>query len=92
MALIRCIRLRFALIGVLHNIVSRLIYFRAVAARQPGIKSFDFGVMLGAGVTVRNVTVSARYDLGLANIETNAGPGQSSKNRALMIMVSLAIK
>ena len=57
-----------------------------------GVKSFDFGVMLGAGVTVRNVTISARYDVGLANIEPNPGPGESVKNRALMLLVSLAIK
>ena len=57
-----------------------------------GIKSFDFGVMFGAGVTVRSVTVTARYDAGLADIQKNPPSGQSLKNRALMILVGLTVK
>ena len=61
-------------------------------ADNGAVKSFDFGVMLGAGVTIHNVTISARYDLGVANIQPDPQPGESVKNRALMVLVSLAIK
>ena len=58
----------------------------------PNLNSVDFGVIVGAGVGYRNLTFSARYDAGLANIEKNAPAGQSLKNRAWLFLVSLAVK
>jgi hypothetical protein len=58
----------------------------------PNLNAVDFGVIVGAGVGYRNLTFSARYDAGLANIEKSPPAGQSLKNRAWLFLVSLAVK
>jgi hypothetical protein len=58
----------------------------------PNLSSTDFGVVIGAGVGYRNLTFSARYDAGLANLEKNPPAGESLKNRAWLFLVSLAVK
>jgi hypothetical protein len=58
----------------------------------PNLNSMDFGVIVGAGIGYRNLTFSARYDAGLANLEKNAPAGESLKNRAWIFLVSLAVK
>jgi hypothetical protein len=62
------------------------------ATDGPDLKSTDFGVVVGAGVMFRNLTLTARYDAGLANIEKNPPAGESLKNRAFMVLVSIAVK
>ena len=58
----------------------------------PNLSSVDFGVIVGAGLSYHNLTFSARYDAGLANLEKNAPAGESLKNRAWLFLVSLAVK
>jgi hypothetical protein len=52
-------------------------------------KKFDFGVMIGAGIASQRVSLSLRYDMGLANIEQDED--WNSKHRALMLMVGFAL-
>lgn len=51
-------------------------------------KKLDFGVMFGIGATFDRVTVTARYDLGLAN--TDKADGFTHKNQALMLLGAFA--
>jgi hypothetical protein len=51
--------------------------------------SFDFGLVLGAGLSRDRLSLSVRYDLGLMNI-ANTDPWVS-KNRAIMILLGFDI-
>jgi hypothetical protein len=54
------------------------------------LKSVDFGVMFGAGLQFGRYGISARYDLGVADIsDFDASEEISYKNRALMILGSI---
>lgn len=50
-------------------------------------KDLDFGLAFGAGVMVNRLTISARYGLGLANIEQDAD--FTTHNRALMVLLGI---
>lgn len=56
------------------------------------IKSFDVGLMFGAGIQLNRLTVSGRYDLGLSNIEDNGGGDETGKvrNRAWLFLVGIS--
>lgn len=57
-----------------------------------GIKSTDYGVMFGAGVAMGKLTLSARYDLGLVNINKDVSTGAATvKNKAIFVMLGLAL-
>lgn len=56
-----------------------------------GLKSTDFGVMLGGGVAFNRFSVSVRYDLGLANTLKGGDAGVSYKNRALLALVGVSL-
>jgi opacity protein-like surface antigen len=51
-------------------------------------ESIDFGVMVGAGVMFNRFGVSARYEMGLKDIDKN--DVIESKNKALMLLASFA--
>lgn len=51
-------------------------------------KSVDYGLLFGVGLSVKKVSVTVRYDLGLANIRDNTSTG-SSKNTALMVLLGI---
>lgn len=62
------------------------------AAPTSGIKSTDYGVMFGAGVAMGRLTASARYDLGLANINRDATVGADKvKNKTIFVMLGIAL-
>ncbi len=50
------------------------------------IKSADFSVMFGAGVSVNALSLSARYDLGLTDVYNNTSDNVSYRNHALLIL------
>ncbi|HEY4099424.1 MAG TPA: porin family protein [Gemmatimonadales bacterium] len=50
-------------------------------------KSTDFSVMFGGGVRFGQFAVTARYDLGLVNVDSDAPDGTSVKNHALLILL-----
>ena len=52
-------------------------------------KKLDYGLMFGLGVTFDRITISARYDLGLANMDK--ADGYSHKNKALMLLGAYAL-
>ncbi len=52
-------------------------------------KKLDYGVLFGAGVSFSRITISARYDLGLANMDK--ADGYSHKNKALMLLGAYAL-
>lgn len=58
-----------------------------VFGNDNGLKKFDFGLAFGAGVTFSKITVAARYDLGLANIQENSD--FTSRNRAFMLTLGI---
>ena len=51
------------------------------------VKSWDFGWTLGAGVEMNNVSLDARYTLGLTNIDNSEFSDGSSKNRTFTVLV-----
>jgi hypothetical protein len=54
----------------------------------------DFGLVFGGGIDFRLVaiklSVEARYNLGLANLIKDPAPGESVKNRTIMVLVGLS--
>lgn len=55
------------------------------------IKTIDAGVMVGAGVGLRRVSLTARYDIGLANEASSTTASFTSKHRTLLVMIGLAL-
>lgn len=55
---------------------------------KDGFKSLDFGAVVGAGVGIGNISIDARYGLGLASIVD----GGSGKNRAISLSVGYAFR
>jgi hypothetical protein len=55
---------------------------------SPNLKSVDYGLMFGVGVSVQRVSVSVRYDLGLANVSDD-GFGDTAKNTAFLFLVGV---
>ena len=54
------------------------------------IKDSDYGLVFGAGATSGKITVSARYDLGLQNLNTDtAATDPVVKTRTFMVLLSL---
>jgi len=51
------------------------------------VKSWDFGWTLGAGVEMNNVSLDARYTLGLTNIDNSESSDGSIKNRTFTVLV-----
>ncbi len=49
------------------------------------IESVDYGIMFGGGIMMQRLSLSIRYDLGLANVNASEGGGEQ-KNRALMLL------
>ena len=59
---------------------------------KSGVKSTDYGVMFGAGVAMGRLSISARYDLGLANISRDNTAGAAVvKNKAIFAMIGLSL-
>lgn len=56
-----------------------------------GFKSVDFGVVFGAGIAAKRLSVSVRYDLGLANIIDNGEAGVTYKNRSILALVGISL-
>jgi hypothetical protein len=56
-----------------------------------GVKSLDFGAMVGAGIEHNRFSVSIRYDLGLSNIDKEVTSGASTKNHAWMLLVGVSL-
>lgn len=59
-----------------------------VYGEDDSYKKLDYGVMVGVGASFNRVTITARYDLGLAN--TDKADGFSHKNKALMLLGSVS--
>lgn len=51
------------------------------------IKSTDFSLMFGGGLRFGQIAVTARYDLGLTNIDGNSTDESTLKNHALLILL-----
>jgi hypothetical protein len=51
------------------------------------LKRLDYGVGIGAGVILSSVSVGIDYDLGLANIASDASGGYKINNRVLQISI-----
>ncbi len=51
------------------------------------VKSWDFGWTLGAGVEMNNLSLDARYTLGLTNIDASQSSDGSIKNRTFTVLV-----
>lgn len=56
-------------------------------ANNDFLKRLDYGVGIGAGVIVSNVSIGIGYDLGLANIASDASGGYKINNRVLQISI-----
>lgn len=54
------------------------------------LKKFDYGAMFGAGAHFDRLSVSVRYDMGLANLNDNGDGNLSIKNKALMVMLGIS--
>jgi hypothetical protein len=54
-----------------------------------GLKSFDYGIVIGVGVTYQRVSLSGRYDMSLANIASDESTS-TAHNRALMFVVGVS--
>ncbi len=56
-------------------------------------KRLDYGVVAGAGLTFRfpglAIALEGRYGHGLANVYKDPAPGESLKNRTLMVLVTI---
>ena len=54
---------------------------------------YDYGVVGGAGLAFKlpgiSISIEGRYNYGLKNILTAAGPGESVKNRSMMALVGI---
>jgi outer membrane immunogenic protein len=50
------------------------------------VKSWDFGWTIGAGVEMNNVSLDARYTLGLTNIDASQSSDGSIKNRTFTVL------
>lgn len=56
------------------------------------LKGTDLSAVFGGGIDIKNFTIGARYDLGLANIsDTSDNSEGSAKNRALSIYLGFGI-
>ncbi len=57
------------------------------------LESSDYGLVFGGGIDFNLVAIKLsaefRYNLGLANIGKNAGPGESVKNDVMMFLVGV---
>ncbi|HEX3927617.1 MAG TPA: hypothetical protein VHW65_06440, partial [Gemmatimonadales bacterium] len=54
------------------------------------ITSFDYGFMLGVGISVQRFSASIRYDDGLADLNPHTDVGETVyKNRALFVLVGV---
>jgi hypothetical protein len=51
------------------------------------LENFDLGVVIGGGIEFGSVVVDGRYTHGLTNIETDAGDGRDTRNRAVSATV-----
>ena len=56
-----------------------------------GFKSVDFGVIVGAGIAAKRLSLSVRYDLGLANILDGGDGSVTYKNRSWLALVGYAL-
>lgn len=55
------------------------------------LKKLDYGAMFGAGAHFDRLSVSVRYNMGLANLNNNGDNGNLSiKNKSLMVMVGIS--
>ena len=62
------------------------------ATATSGIKSSDYGLVFGGGVASGRLSLSVRYDMGLANLNNDTSAGQATvKNKAVMAMVGIAL-
>lgn len=60
------------------------------AAENNAIKGTDFGVTFGAGVLMRQISISARYDLGLTDINSNDNDNNPNyRNHAFLILAGV---
>jgi opacity protein-like surface antigen len=55
------------------------------------VSSTDFSVIVGGGVEIRGVSIEARYDLGLKNLNTDDEEGLKVKSRAITILFGIRI-
>ena len=57
-----------------------------------GIKTTDYGVIFGAGVAMGKISVSVRYDLGMANVNKDQTTGaDTDKNKTIFVLLGLAL-
>lgn len=62
------------------------------ATATSGIKSSDYGVVFGGGVASGRLSLAARYDLGLANINNDTSTGQATyKNKAFIVTLGIGL-
>ncbi len=60
--------------------------------QHTGFKSFDMGLMIGAGIDIKRALLSVRYDIGLRNVSEEVGAGAISlKNRALSVVIGYTL-
>jgi hypothetical protein len=56
-----------------------------------GIKDYDYGAVFGVGVSAGRITLSGRYDLGLANLNKDDSSDASTvRSRSIMVLVGIA--
>ena len=56
-------------------------------ADNDDIKSLDYGLNIGVGAEIKQITIGLQYGLGLANISTYTREGTKSSNKAIGISV-----
>ena len=85
----------YLLVGpaVSYRIINTVSTDPEVGPVEDGVKdkyqSLDFGVVFGAGVTLdMGISVDARFNLGLLNIEDEPSGDDFTKNRSISLMVS----
>lgn len=63
-----------------------------VSAVEEKYQSFDLGVVFGAGVTLdMGISIDARFNLGLLNVEKEPAGDNYTKNRSISLMASYNI-
>jgi len=63
-----------------------------VASYEEDTSNFDFGLVFGAGVDLdMGISIDARFNLGLLNIDNEATGDDYTKNRSVSLMVSYNI-
>jgi hypothetical protein len=52
------------------------------------IKAFDLGVVLGAGINIKSMLISAQYEIGLVNLSPHASNDSEMKNTVIGITLT----